>query len=122
MQLTTFRFSPHLSLTQAAIAALFAGACNVFAFAPFGYWPIQILALALLFHLLLQATSVKAGVLLGWLYGFGWSVTCVYWLYISMHQYGGMPAPLAALAVALLALLLGAFTACLLYTSDAADE
>lgn len=110
-QLTSFRFSPHLSPTQAAIAALFAGACNVFAFAPYGYWPIQILALALLFHLLQQASSVKAGVLLGWLYGFGWSVVCVYWLYISMHQYGGMPAPLAALAVALLALLLGAFPA-----------
>lgn len=91
--------------------ALLAGACNVFAFAPFGYWPVQIVALALLFHLLLQVRSVKAGVLLGWLYGFGWSVVCVYWLYISMHQYGGMPAALAALAVALLAMVLGAFSA-----------
>ncbi|MNR87790.1 Apolipoprotein N-acyltransferase [compost metagenome] len=105
--LSSYRFS----CTQAALAALFAGACNVFAFAPFGLWPLQILALAVLFHLLLQAPSVKAGVLLGWLYGFGWSVVCVYWLYISMHQYGGMPAPLAALAVALLAMLLGSFTA-----------
>jgi apolipoprotein N-acyltransferase len=35
----------------------------------------------------------------------------VYWLYISMHRYGGMPAWLAALAVVLMALLLGSITA-----------
>lgn len=105
--LFSFRFAP----VQATLIALIAGALNVFAFAPVGWWPLQIITLALLFHLILQAPSIKSAVLTGWAYGFGWSACGVYWLYISMHQYGGMPAAMAALAVALLAMLLGAFFA-----------
>lgn len=103
----SFRFTP----TQASVIALCASALNVFAFAPVGWWPLQIFTLALLFHLILQAPSIKSAVFTGWVYGFGWSVCGVYWLYISMHQYGGMPAAMAALAVALLAMLLGTFFA-----------
>ncbi len=104
---STFRFSS----AQASLLALFAGALNVFTFAPVGWWPLQIITLALLFHLILQAPSIKSAWLTGWSYGFAWSACGVYWLYISMHQYGGMPAAMAALAVALLAMLLGAFFA-----------
>jgi apolipoprotein N-acyltransferase len=32
----------------------------VFAFAPFGWWPLQILGLATLFYQVLRSTSVKA--------------------------------------------------------------
>jgi apolipoprotein N-acyltransferase len=103
--LLSFRFSS----VQAALLALIAGALNVLAFAPTGWWPLQIITLALLFHLVLQAPSIKSAVMTGWSFGFGWSACGVYWLYISMHQYGGMPAAMAALAVALLALVLGAF-------------
>lgn len=105
--LFSFRSTPR----QASLIALCAGALNVFAFAPVGWWPLQIITLALLFHLVLQAPSIKSAVLTGWAFGFGWSACSVYWLYISMHQYGGMPAAMAALAVALMALLLGAFFA-----------
>lgn len=100
-----------LQPATAMLLALPAGALNIFAFAPVGWWPLQIITLALLFHLVLQAPTIKSATLTGWTYGFGWSVCSVYWLYISMHQYGGMPAPMAALAVALLAMLLGAFFA-----------
>ena len=93
------------------LLALLAGAATVPAFAPFGWWPLQLASLALVFHLLLRAGSVRRGVLIGWAYGFGWSACGVYWLYISMHRYGGMPAWLAALAVAALALLLGSTVA-----------
>jgi apolipoprotein N-acyltransferase len=103
--------SRFLPSPPAALTALFAGALNVFAFAPFHWWPLQIATLALLFHLIVRATSLRSAALIGWLFGFGWSVCGVYWLYISMHDYGGMPAPMAALAVVLLALYLGAFPA-----------
>ncbi|MET3431932.1 apolipoprotein N-acyltransferase [Herbaspirillum seropedicae] len=88
-----------------------AGALNVFAFAPFKLWPLQILALAWLFHGVLAQpqASVRSQFLRGWLYGFGWAAAGVHWLYISMHDYGGMPAWMAALAVALLALYLGLY-------------
>ncbi|WP_156226297.1 apolipoprotein N-acyltransferase [Herbaspirillum chlorophenolicum] len=88
-----------------------AGAANVFAFAPFKLWPLQIVALAWLFHQTIAAPQAGARrhFLQGWLYGFGWAAAGVHWLYISMHDYGGMPAWMAALAVALLALYLGLY-------------
>jgi len=95
----------------ARLLALSAGAANVFAFAPFGFWPLQMAALALLFHLVVRAANVKRGLLLGWLYGLGWIVACVHWLYISMHRYGGLPGWMALLAVLLFGLVLGAFMA-----------
>jgi apolipoprotein N-acyltransferase len=95
--------------------ALVAGALSVLAFAPFGLWPVQIATLAFVFWLAsrqpLQQSSVKRSALIGWAYGFGWSVCGVYWLYISMHRYGGMPSWMAALAVALLGLAMGAYAA-----------
>jgi apolipoprotein N-acyltransferase len=41
----------------------------------------------------------------------GWLVSGLWWLYISMHDYGGMPAPLAGLAVVLLAAFLSLYVA-----------
>ncbi|HZW20255.1 apolipoprotein N-acyltransferase [Noviherbaspirillum sp.] len=84
------------------LAALLAGAANVFAFAPFGWWPLQILMLALLFALLRRETSVRRSALLGWVYNAAWIVSGTHWLYISMHRYGGLPGWMAATAVVLL--------------------
>ncbi len=100
-----------LSRIPALPIALLAGALNVLAFAPFNFWPLQIATLALVFCLVLRESSIKRSALLGYAYGYGWSVCGVHWLYISMHTYGGMPAWMAALVVALLGLLLGAFSA-----------
>lgn len=91
--------------------ATVAGALNVLSFAPFGWWPLQILLFALLFWRLHRDASVKQSIWLGLAYGWGWSVCGVWWLYVSMHDYGGMPGWLAALAVALMGLVLGTFAA-----------
>jgi apolipoprotein N-acyltransferase len=93
-----------------AIAAI-AGAGAILAFAPFGYWSLQIASLAILFYQMLRATTVKNSALIGWAYGFGWTAAGVHWLFIAMHRFGGMPAPLAVLAVGLLALFLGSYAA-----------
>ncbi|HCY63650.1 MAG TPA: apolipoprotein N-acyltransferase [Oxalobacteraceae bacterium] len=98
-------------LVAKLLIALAAGVCNVFAYAPFGLWPLQILLLAVLLRLLPAAGSVRQAALLGMAYGWGWAAAGVHWLYISMHHYGGMPAWMAALAVALLAIWLGLFAA-----------
>ncbi|MBB3214243.1 apolipoprotein N-acyltransferase [Herbaspirillum sp. Sphag1AN] len=93
--------------------ALLAGMVNVLAFAPFSIWPLQILTLAWLFRQLLKAENNMQGwrrqALLGWLYGLGWAACGVHWLYISMHDYGGMASWMAALAVVLLATFLGLY-------------
>ena len=92
------------------IAAL-AGAVTVFAFAPFGWWPLEILSLAVLFYQVLRAPSVKSSGLIGWAYGFGWTAAGTHWLYVSLHDYGGLAAPLAAAAVLLLAWAMGFYVA-----------
>ena len=95
----------------APLLALLCGVINVLSFAPFHIWPLQILTLAWLFLQLAGAQSLRYKAMLGWLYGFGWAACGVHWLYISMHDYGGMAAWMAALAVGLLAAYLGLFAA-----------
>ncbi len=90
-------------LLSSPILALLAGALTVLAFAPFGLWPFQIISLACMFHLLLRESTIKRWALIGWCYGFGWTVFGVYWLYITMHHYGHIPPWLSALAVGLMA-------------------
>jgi apolipoprotein N-acyltransferase len=88
-----------------------AGALAILGFAPFGYWPLQILSLSILFYQVLRGATPKSGALIGWAYGFGWCAAGVHWLFIAMHRFGGMPAPLAALGVAVLALFMGGYCA-----------
>lgn len=51
------------------------------------------------------------GLALGWLFALAWLAGSFWWLYISMHTYGGMPAVLSALAMLLLAGALGFYYA-----------
>ncbi len=90
---------------------LAAGLASVLAFAPFGWWPVQFIALGLLFSVVAQQVSATRAFLLGWSFGFGCFAFGVYWPYVSMHDYGGMAPPLAGLAVVLFSLLLGVFAA-----------
>ncbi len=87
--------------------ALLAGAVTVFAFAPFGAWPLQAAALGTLFALAQRAARPRLSFALGWAFGSAAMAAATWWLYVSMHDYGGMPAPMAALAVLLLAAALG---------------
>lgn len=62
-------------------------------------WWLQMLSLAALVLLLDRAASAKQAAVLGWLFAASWLCGTVWWLFISMHVYGGLAAPLAALAV-----------------------
>lgn len=94
--------------------ALLAGIAQTFSFAPFELWWLQILALAVLARLAADVRPARAA-WLGWLFGIGWLVSGLWWLHISMHDYGGMPAWLAALAVVALAALLSLYYALALW-------
>jgi apolipoprotein N-acyltransferase len=93
------------------LLAAAAGAASVLAFAPFGWWPLQILALAFLFYQIGMDTSVRRSSLIGWAFGFGWSVAGMHWLYITMNRFGHIPGPMAVGAVCLLGLYMGLFSA-----------
>jgi len=109
-------------------AALLAGIAHAASFAWSGAWWLQVAAMAVLVALLLRPSGGNAGTVrsvvsrvatstvrraaaLGFAFGLGWFVVGVSWLYVSMHRYGGMPAPLAALAVLLFSAYLALFPA-----------
>lgn len=99
-----------MSGLRAALIALVAGVLHTAAFAPTDAWWLQIIALALLFAVVEQATPKRAA-LAGALFGFSWLASGLWWLHISMHQFGGIPWVLAAIAVALLAAFLSGYYA-----------
>jgi len=82
------------------LLAVVLGALTPLGYAPFVWFPLPILTLAGLFWLARKATPGRA-FLLGWGYAFALFLVGVSWVYISISTYGGMPAPIAALATLL---------------------
>ena len=66
-------------------------------------WWLQLLAMALLAGMLQRPMSWRRAGAIGWVFGTAWLVGTFWWLFISMHVYGGLASPLAAIAVLLLA-------------------
>ena len=84
---------------------------SVLGFAPFDLFPVPILALAALFTLWLRGPDGRAAFTQGFLFGLGFFGAGVSWVYVSLHNFGGMPGWLAALATALLCAFLALFPA-----------
>lgn len=96
---------------QLPAAALLLGALSVFGFAPFDLFPLPLLTLAGLIWLWGRNQTLRHAALLGFAFGLGYFGTGVSWVYISLHTYGAMPLPLAALATALFCVFLALFPA-----------
>jgi apolipoprotein N-acyltransferase len=86
------------------------GVASVFGFAPFYLFPLAVLALAGLYFLVRDATPREA-FLRGWLFGLGWFLAGVSWVYVSMHDVGGLALPVAGAIAFLFAAFLGLFPA-----------
>ena len=80
------------------LVAFLAGAAMVPAYAPLEWFPLALAALAVLVHLWLGASGPRAAAWTGFLFGMGMFLSGVSWVYISLHRFGAMPAPLAAFA------------------------
>ncbi|VXC54554.1 apolipoprotein N-acyltransferase [Massilia sp. 9I] len=96
---------------KALVLMALAGSTSLLSFEPFGWWPVQFLALAWFFYQVGMGTSSRRGAWLGWAFGFGWSVAGMHWLYIAITRFGGLPAILGAIAIAVLGLYMGLFGA-----------
>ncbi|PTQ90414.1 apolipoprotein N-acyltransferase [Agitococcus lubricus] len=96
------------------LVALLLGAITPFSLAPYHYWFISLLTIPL-FAELLTGQTTKQAVLRGWSFGFGLWASGVWWLFVSLHDYGQTPTWLAALMVMAVALIMGAFTAVMAY-------
>jgi apolipoprotein N-acyltransferase len=91
-------------------AAFLIGAATVAGFAPFGIFVLPFLTLAWLMHAWRTASPQQAA-WLGWVWGLGFFVAGVSWVYVSLNVFGGMPMPLAALATLLLCMALAGYPA-----------
>ncbi|MFB1037073.1 MAG: apolipoprotein N-acyltransferase, partial [Sinobacterium sp.] len=79
-----------LSRWSGEICAALAGSLITLSLAPFDYWPLGIIALALLLPLL-SKVSVKRGALRGFIFGLGAFGTGASWVYVSIHIHGNAP-------------------------------
>jgi apolipoprotein N-acyltransferase len=96
----------------ADLAAVAAGLALPFAFAPWGWWPLGMLAPAALFLAWVGATPGRAAAR-GFLFGFAAFLTGTWWTFISVHEFGQAPAALAAFLTLALAALMAAYYALL---------
>lgn len=98
---------------ELVLGAFALGLLNAASYAPWSHWTVSLLALTGLFWLMHLARSRGAVCLmqavLAFAFGMGWLGAGLSWLFISMHFYGGMPAPLAALALVLFAAYLSVY-------------
>jgi len=95
----------------AGALALALGALQTPAFVHGAAWPLPLATTAALVWLLARTRGAVRAASLGWAYGTGWLAAGVWWLYVSMHRYGHIAAPLAALAVLVLAAFLALYLA-----------
>lgn len=93
------------------LLAAFLGSFAVLGFAPFYIYPSTILSIAGLFYLWHHAADSKQAAWLGFCYGLGLFITGIYWIYISLHDFGGMPWWMAAFSTFCLCAFLSLFPA-----------
>ena len=98
------------------------GALQTVAFVRTATWPLQLVCIALLVWRVASRTGgrvvprggqrqvLQAGAM-GLVYGSAWLGAGTWWMYVSLHDYGGLPAWLAALSVALLSAALSLYLA-----------
>lgn len=97
-----------------AVPLFIAGLIHALSFVP-GFLPaivlsfMQLLSLTALFYYGLKASSSKSALGGTWLFGIASFGLGIYWLYISLHTYGGLAPVLAALAVLVFSAAMGLY-------------
>jgi apolipoprotein N-acyltransferase len=91
------------------VTLLLLGAFSIFGFAPFYCSPASIASIIGLCYFWYLSESPKQAALAGFLYGLGLFGTGIYWIYISLHVYGGMPNLMAGISTLALAAFMALF-------------
>ncbi len=99
-----------LSLPLELLLAALLGATHSLPFVHTAAWPLQMAIVGLLAWRAATATPWRA-VWIGQAFGTAWLAAGTWWLFISLHTYGGLPAWLAVLAVGLLSAFLSLYLA-----------
>ncbi|HET8610775.1 MAG TPA: apolipoprotein N-acyltransferase [Burkholderiales bacterium] len=96
-------------MSRALIFAAVLGALTVGGFEPFGFFWLPVITLAFLLGLWQRHPAPRDAAALGFAFGLGLFLCGTSWVYISLHQFGAMPAVLAALATLIFCVILALF-------------
>jgi apolipoprotein N-acyltransferase len=99
------------------LVAILLGISLVFAFAPFDIYPLAVLAPAGLLALIMHTSPSRAG-RIGFSFGLGMFSAGVYWVFISIHEFGDVPSIVAGLITACLIAILALFPAITCYLTN----
>ena len=91
--------------------AFLAGAASAFAFEPVGWWPLLLVAIAVLCELLDRTKTLGRSLLIGWAFGVGQFVVGLNWIATAFTYQAAMPPWLGWVAVVLLSLYLAVYPA-----------
>ncbi len=81
--------------------ALLTGAASALAFEPVGWWPLMLVAFAIMCELICRARSLWIGILAGFAFGFGQFVVGLNWIATAFTFQAAMPPALGWVAVVL---------------------
>jgi len=101
--------NPRLSGSVRLGAAFVIGAATVTGFAPLYLYPVPVATMAILMWLWRESPTPRRAAAIGWWFGLGFFITGVSWVYVSLHDFGAMPAPVAALSTLLFCAYLALF-------------
>ena len=82
------------------------GAFSVFAFAPYNFYPLIFISIIGLLYITNKKESAN---IKSFLFGSGFFIIGIYWIYICLQQFGGMPPLLALISTLALCLFLALF-------------
>jgi apolipoprotein N-acyltransferase len=102
----------HFTVHRSSLIVPFVlGAFTVLGFAPFSLFAVPVFTLAALLLLWQRAGTWQYTAVIGFAYGLGLFLCGVSWVYVSLHDFGAMPALLAAFATLLFCGFLALFPA-----------
>lgn len=107
--------------THQLLVAFLLGAFAVLGFAPYYIFLAPIVSLIGIYYLWAKAPDAKAALKLGFLFGLGLYTVGIYWIYISLHDFGGMPWWFAGFCTFLLCAFMALFPAFVGYFSKRLD-
>ena len=93
-----------------ALGLFLLGSLAVLGFAPYYFFPASIISVAAILLLWHKASTHKAAFWMGFQYGLGLFGIGIYWIYISLHDFGGMPWWFAGFATFCLCAFMALFT------------
>ena len=100
-----------LAFLRFIVAPFAFGAIAVFGFAPFGFYFVALVSLTVLPLIWLRCSTSKAAAAVGFAFGAGMFLAGTSWVYVSLHVYGGMEMPIAALFTLLFCLIQACYPA-----------